>query len=258
MLALHGDRRLYPPSRNQHDPAPAFNVPPVVTGAVGLLVAIHLLFALLPAEWTGRAMLYLAFLPVRYDYQSPHFGQWPGGHFADIWTFVTNFFLQPDVGTLLVNGAALLVLGAAVSWRLGALRFLAFTALCVFAGAITCLVVYWGQAIPITGAGPGLSGLFAASIHFMFKGGSPMTGFQVPGGTAFRKPAWALRDALADQNVRVWLAIFAFINLWYAVGPYILASAQGFVPWPGNIGGFVAGLILFRFFDPQPRLRRVV
>jgi membrane associated rhomboid family serine protease len=258
MLSVHGELRLHPPPRNNAGPPPAFNVPPVVVALTGLLVAVHVLRNLLPERWAGQAAPYLAFLPVRYLVGSDQFGQWPGGHFADAWTFVTCFFLQPDVGTLIINGAALLVLGAAVAWRLGTRRFLGFTALCIVASSTTCLVAYWGQPVLIVGAGGGISGLFAAALHFIFKGGSPMAGFQVAGGAAFRKPAWPLSDALQDQNVRIWLAIFAFINLWYVVSYYLLASAGETVGWPGNIGGFVAGLILFRYFDPKPRLRRVV
>jgi membrane associated rhomboid family serine protease len=246
------------PRRNRADPAPALNVPPVVTGLAVLLVLIHVARAVLPVEWTGRALIYLALLPIRYVIDNPHFGQWPGGHFADTWTLLTCFLLQPDVISLLINGAALLVLGSAVSWRLGTMRFLGFTALCTIGGSLACLLAYWGQGVPIVGAGGGLSGLFGASIYFMFKGGSPMAAFQVPGGAAFRKPAWALRDALADQNVRIWIAIFAFINLWYVVSPFLFAGVADTYAWPGNIGGFITGLILFRYIDPQPRLRRVV
>ncbi|MDQ0394063.1 rhomboid family intramembrane serine protease [Labrys monachus] len=246
------------PSRNHAAPPPAFNVPPVVLVLTGLLVAVHVLRNVLPEMWAGRIVPYLAFMPVRYLTDSEQFGQWAGGHFADVWTFVTCFFLQADAGTLIINGAALLVLGAAVAWRLGTKRFLVFTTLCIVAGSVTCLVAYWGQPVVIVGAGGGISGLFAAAIHFIFKGGSPMAGFQVAGGAAFRRPAWPLRDALADQNVRVWLAIFAFINLWYVASYYILASAGETTGWPANIGGFAAGLVLFRYFDPKPRLRRVV
>ena len=70
-----------------------------------------------------------------------------------------------------------------------------------------------------------------------------MAAFRVAGGAAFRKPAWTLRDALADQNVRIWLAVFAFITAWNAVSPLILTTSQVMPGWPGNIGGFLAGLL---------------
>lgn len=245
-------------SRGNLDPPAAFNVPAVVLLLTGLIVGIHLVLAFIPIGWRAWFVGVFGFTPLRYD---PAFGEaiaWPGGHLADIAGFLTCFFLQSDPGTLMINGAALLILGSAVAWRFGTWRFLAFTGLCTVAGSFACLALYWGSGGAMVGAGGGLSGLFAASIHFLFKGGSAMAAFRVAGGAAFRKPAWTLRDALADQNVRIWLAVFAFITAWNAVSPLILTGAQGMPAWPANIGGFLAGLLLFRFFDRQPRLRRVV
>lgn len=245
-------------SRGNLDPPAAFNVPAVVLVFTGIIVLVHIVRALLPAQWGGWLVGVFGFTPLRYDPSSGAVVNWPGGHLADIAGFLTSFFLQSDPGTLMINGAALLILGAAVAWRFGTWRFLGFTALCTIAGSFACLLVYWGSSGAMVGAGGGLSGLFAASIHFLFKGGSAMSAFRVAGGAAFRKPAWTLRDALADQNVRIWLAVFAFITAWNAVSPLILATSQGIPGWPANIGGFLAGLVLFRFFDGRPRLRRVV
>ncbi len=245
-------------SRNNTDPPAAFNVPAVVLALTGLLVAVHIVRSVLPGGWANWLDTALAFIPARYSVSPEVAATLPGGYVGYVTSFVSSFFLQSDPGTLMINGAALLILGAAVAWRFGIWRFLGFIAVCTVGGSLACLLVYWGSTLPMVGAGGGLSGLFAASIHFLFKGGSAMSAFRVAGGAAFRKPAWTLRDALADQNVRIWLAVFAFITAWSAVSPYILASTQGFPAWPANIGGFVTGLILFRFFDKQPRLRRVV
>jgi len=245
-------------SRNNIDPPAAFNVPLAPVALTGLLVAVQIVRAVLPSAWGNWVDLALAFVPARYDPATDMASALPGGYVASITSFVTTFFLQSDPGTLMINGAALLVLGAAVTWRFGTWRFLGFTALCTVGGSIACLLVYWGRPVAMVGAGGGLAGLFAAAIHFLFKGGSPMNAFRVAGGSAFRKPAWTLRDALADQNVRIWLAVFGFITAWNAVSPFILNGTQGVASWPANIGGFLAGLLLFRFFDKQPRLRRVV
>ncbi|WP_448952905.1 rhomboid family intramembrane serine protease [Labrys neptuniae] len=245
-------------SRGNLDPPAAFNVPAVVLLLTGLIVAVHIVRAVVPVGWDAWLVRVFAFTPLRYDPALAGSTTWPGGYAADIAGFLTCFFVQYDPGTLMINGAALLILGSAVAWRFGTWRFLAFTGLCTIIGSLACLLVYWGNGVAMVGAGGGLSGLFAASIHFLFKGGSAMSAFRVAGGGAFRKPAWTLRDALADQNVRIWLAVFAFITAWNALSPFILTASQGVPSWPANIGGFLAGLFLFRFFDRQPRLRRVV
>jgi membrane associated rhomboid family serine protease len=245
-------------TRNNIDPPAAFNVPAVVLALTGLLVAIHITSAVLPIGWGSWFNAALAFIPQRYTALPELVAAWPGGYLTYVTSFVTCFFLQSDPGTLMINGAALLILGAAVSWRFGVWRFLVFLALYTVGGSFACLLFYWGGTASMVGAGGGLAGLFAASIHFLFKGGSAMAAFRVAGGAAFRKPAWTLRDALADQSVRIWLAVFAFITAWNAVSPYILVNASTIVAWPANIGGFLTGLVLFRFFDRQPRLRRVV
>ncbi len=244
-------------SRNNVDPPAAFNVPAAALVLTLLLVLVHIAATVLPAGWAGWLVGAMAFTPMRYSLAGLDPGL-PGGYLTDVTSFLTCFFVQSDPGTLMINGAALLILGAAVAWRFGTWRFLLFTALCTIGGSLACLLVYWGSPLAMVGAGGGLSGLFAASIHFLFKGGSAMAAFRVAGGAGFRKPAWTLSDALADQNVRIWLAVFAFITAWNAFSPYVLASTQGFPSWPANIGGFLTGLVLFRFFDRQPRLRRVV
>jgi membrane associated rhomboid family serine protease len=237
---------------------PAFNVPMAPVVLTAALVVVQVVIAVLPSAWASWIVPALAFMPLRYDFANGLAAALPGGYVSAATSFLTSFFLQSDPGTLMINGAALLVLGAAVSWRLGTWRFLLFTALCTIGGSIACLLFYWDSEAAMVGAGGGLAGLFAAAIHFLFKGGSPMNAFRVAGGAAFRKPAWTLRDALADQNVRIWLAVFAFITAWNAVSPFILSTTQGVASWPANIGGFATGLMLFRFFDRQPRLRRVV
>ena len=46
------------------------------------------------------------------------------------------------------------------------------------------------------------------------------------------------------------------LNLLFGLGSPTLMGAGQSVAWEAHIGGFLAGLLLFSFFDPVPRTMR--
>jgi len=60
---------------------------------------------------------------------------------------------------------------------------------------------------------------------------------------------------LRDPRVIVFLAVWFGLNVLFGLGSLSLTDDQQSVAWQAHIGGFVAGLVLFPFFDPVARVR---
>jgi membrane associated rhomboid family serine protease len=228
---------------------PLFNTPPVVGWTIAALVAIHIARSLvLGPEETNSLLELFAFIPARYD---PTFsGEIMGGIPAGIWTFVTYAGLHGDYMHLGVNCIWLLAFGSAVAWRFGATRFLAFMAATAAAGAATHLLVHFGEPNPMIGASGAISGLTAAAIRFVFEAGGPLGAFRRRGRAAFAVPAVPLVDVFRSPQIMVFVAIWFGINLVYAITAWAGGGGSP-VAWEAHIGGFIAGLVLFRIFDPK-------
>ncbi len=71
------------------------------------------------------------------------------------------------------------------------------------------------------------------------------------GDYAYRLPAAPLREVFRNSRVLVFLGVWFGINLIFGLTGGA-GLAEGGVAWDAHIGGFVAGLLLFRWFDPVP------
>ena len=63
-----------------------------------------------------------------------------------------------------------------------------------------------------------------------------------------------LTGVLSDPRVLAFLAVWFGINILFGLGslPIPGAEANQVVAWQAHIGGFLAGLFLFSWFDPAP------
>lgn len=233
---------------------PIFNLPPVIAAISGLLVFIHVVRAVVDPETDLQFLLWLAFVPARYDMSLPVRLPLPGGEAADVWTFVTYAFLHGDYVHLIVNLVWFLAFGSAVAWRFGAFRFSAFFAVTAAAGALAHLLTHFGEFAPLVGASASISGCMAAAIRFVFEAGGPLGVFRGGGEGAYCVPAAPLRVVLRDPQVLVFLGVWFLINLGFGLGTLDDLVGNGTVAWEAHIGGFLAGLLLFPLFDPvRPR-----
>lgn len=66
-------------------------------------------------------------------------------------------------------------------------------------------------------------------------------------------PAVPLLTALRDPRVLVFLVVWFGINLLFGMGSVPLLGNGQPVAWQAHVGGFLAGLVLFGFFDPVRR-----
>jgi membrane associated rhomboid family serine protease len=222
-----------------------FNVPLVVTALLVVLVLVHAGRALLVENGEVEFLLLFAFIPVRYE---AGFVPLPGGLPADIWTFVTYALIHADLMHLGFNAIWLLAFGTPLARRFGAGRFLLFCVVTAAAGALAHLVTHPGELQPMVGASATISGAMAAAMRFAFQPGG---GMQWRGN--MHLPAVPLLTALRDPRVLVFLVVWFGINLLFGLGSVPLLGNGQPVAWQAHVGGFLAGLVLFGFFDPVRR-----
>jgi membrane associated rhomboid family serine protease len=242
------------PIPNPHIPAtrqPIFNLPAVVTGLIALLIAIHAGRAfILSQDADLQVILDFAFIPIRETHLDAYSDLAAIGQGARVWTFLSYALLHADWGHVLINSVWLAAFGSPVARRFGALRFLAFAALGAVAGVALHLAIYPMSVAPVIGASAGISALMAGAARFIFQPQGPM--WSLGGFDAYRQPAAPLSVLIRDGRVMMFIGAWFVVNLIFGLtGGAGLAS--GAVAWAAHVGGFVAGLLFFRIFDPVPR-----
>jgi len=156
-----------------------------------------------------------------------------------------------------VNAIWLLPFGSAVARRFGPWRFMAFFAVTAAAGALAHLIAYVGQNAPVVGASAAISGTMAGAMRFAFQPGGPLNFMRTGEDADYRVPAIPLAGVLRDPRVVIFLVVWFGINLLFGATSLPIGGGLGageVVAWQAHIGGFVAGLILFSWFDPPSDL----
>ena len=234
---------------------PLFHIPPVIVTVLAVLACIHAVRTyVLTDEQDMEFLLTFAFIPSRYDTSIVLGGALPGGFAAQLWTFVSYALIHADWTHFGVNAVWLLPFGSAVARRFGPLRFLVFFAATAAAGAALHLITHAGEQVPVIGASAAISGTMAAAMRFAFQRGGPL-GFRRSGdATDYRVPAIPLSGVLRDPRVLAFLAVWFGINILFGVGSLAIpgVGSNQVVAWQAHIGGFLAGLFLFSWFDPAP------
>lgn len=232
---------------------PILNVPGAITGLAAVFVVIHVIRVMvLDVEQDQEVLLLFAFYPIRYSPDLLDGFTFPGGLWADVWTFVSYAGLHGGWLHLIVNCVWMLAFGSAVARRFGLLRFLAFSAVCAAAGALTHLVTHAGSPIAVIGASAAISGQMAAAARFAFQPGGPLSRHQRGRGeAAFFHPAATLAEMWRDPTVLAFLGIWLAVNVIFGIASLPFAGGEGGdVAWQAHIGGLVAGVLLFPLFDP--------
>lgn len=230
---------------------PMLNVPGVVALMIGVLVLVHVVRVwVLPRQLDIQLLLLFSFVPARYDASVLAQGVLPGGFPAKLWTFVSYAFIHGDFVHLGVNVVWLLAFGSAVARRFGAMRFLAFFAITAAAGAAMHLATHAGELFPMVGASASISGLMAAAMRFAFQRGGPIASLRHADENSYRVPAVPLLTALRDPRILAFLGAWFGLNLLFGLGSAAIVGEGQEIAWEAHIGGFLAGLILFIFFDP--------
>lgn len=228
---------------------PAINAPRVVLWLIAVMVGIHLVRQIIPQGSDFAVLRYFAFIPARFTADGfSHFGGLP----AALWSWITYNFLHGGYGHLIVNMVWMLAFGSAVAWRVGPTRFLAFSLLSGVSGALVYLIFRWGAPYPMIGASAMISGQMAAAIRFVFRYGGTFGSLGRAHSQQNYVPLATITEVFQDRRSFAFIAVWALINLGIGLGAVSFGGGGGGVAWEAHIGGFVAGLLLFGYFDPPP------
>jgi membrane associated rhomboid family serine protease len=242
------DSNNFAPERRQ----PVFNLPPVILASLAVLIGIHAVrTTLLSPEANFELVLRFAFIPLRVLEPETIGAAIPGGSAAAWWSFVTYALLHGDWMHVIFNSLWLAAFGSTLAWRFGTARFVAFSAIGAIAGAVVFLLLNSKELTPMIGASAAVSAHMAGASRFAFFGGGPFGNFGGP--AVFRRPAPPLQVAMSDRRVMAFLAVWFGLNLLFGLLAGNSSIASGPIAWEAHLGGFLAGLLLFRYFDPIPR-----
>ena len=154
-----------------------------------------------------------------------------------LFPFISSMFLHGGWLHIIGNALFLFIFGDNVEARMGHVRYLLFYIICGLAAALFQIVTNVGSVIPMVGASGAISGVLGAYITFFPKS----------------KILTLVPIFFFIQFIHIPAAIFIFV--WFIIqflsGVGTLGAAQdtGGVAFWAHIGGFVAGLILARFFQ---------
>ena len=232
---------------------PILTLPGPLIAYIALLAVIHLVRMLLPTETDNLVVAMFGFIPKRYD-STLLVASFPGGSGAKLWTFVSYSLLHANLSHIGFNVLWLLPFGSALARRFGAMRFFLFMAVTAAAGALAYLMTNEHAEAAMIGASASVSGTMAAAIRFAFVQGSFLSFSRGDADAAAKVPALSLLRALRNGRVLGFLAVWFGVNIIFGLYPIAIGMEGGTdVAWQAHIGGFLAGLLLFSWFDPVPR-----
>jgi membrane associated rhomboid family serine protease len=252
-----------------------FNLPAVILLLVAFMGALHAVRVyLLSPEEDISLITMLAFVPARITAQFDAVGvaaafrqlALKGGddfEFARFffgdgspqpWTVLTYSFLHADWAHFGLNSVWLAAFGAPVARRFGPLRFLTLFIMTALAGAAAHYLFHRFDAAPVIGASAAVSGAMAAAIRFVFQPGAPLgqsLSYDEDERVAYRQPALPLMQVLKDRRALTFLIFWFVTNLIFGVAAQPLGLSESGIAWEAHVGGFLAGLLLFSWFDPK-------
>lgn len=198
---------------------PMFNIPPVVSALLLIIIIGYLVQVIVPAS-TGQWMLTnLGFIPARYTLADQ-----PGWQ-----TFIGPFsymMLHGGPMHLGMNALMLLAFGAGMERMIGGARLVGFLITTGVIAAFCHMAIYPQSIDPVIGASGGISGLFGGLLLLLKRQG-------------------AMRGI--GRFAILWVVVLMVTGL--------LGTGAGgqTVAWAAHVGGFLAGVVMLHYFLPPPR-----
>jgi len=211
---------------------PMFNIPKVAAITMGVIVICHIIRVwLVPDRFGADFILLFAAIPARYS----DLGGLLPYPFSAWYTPLSHAFVHADWTHLLINMAWMLAFGSAVAKRFGTLRFLALFVVSVLVGFVFHLASHWNDFGPMIGASGAVSAFMGAAIRLQ---------------RDVTRPVLSLVESFKNRGFLAFVAIWFALNLFVGLQPGLVAGEGSLIAWQAHVGGFLTGLLLFRFFDP--------
>lgn len=198
---------------------PIFNLPPLTKFICFILIAIHLGITgldYLNTEQCSYFLMNMAFIPARYVGEM-------GMGWQGFTSPITHMFFHGGWVHLGVNVIWMAAFGGGFEKELGSKRLLLMFFITGVAGALTHFAFYSATMNPLIGASGGISGVMAGTILMIVRKSNSF-------GTKISP--WPF--------IFIWIAMAAFF------GAFGMPGAEGEIAWATHIGGFIAGLLLYK------------
>ena len=155
--------------------------------------------------------------------------------------FFTNMFLHGGWGHLIANMWILFIFGDNVEDRMGKVKYFLFYILCGLIAGLTHFILHRNSVVPAIGASGAISGIMAAYM-FMF-----------PKSTIISLVPIFIIPLFLPIPAIIYIGIWFLMQLLSGTTSLMLSdSASGIAFW-AHIGGFIGGLLLYRYFDSSKR-----
>lgn len=176
-------------------------------------------------------------VPARYAH--PEWGEWIGFESSPFLPYLLSQFLHGGWMHLVLNMWLLWIFGDNVEDRMGAWRYLAFYLLCGLSSGLAQVVAAPDSLIPVIGASGAIAGAMGAYLLLY-----PYARIVIWVPILFL-PLFFQAPAIA------------FIGFWVIIqiSRATLSLQEGYseVAWWGHLGGFLAGMLLYRAFLARER-----
>jgi membrane associated rhomboid family serine protease len=234
---------------------PAFNIPPIVLALIVAMLGAFALFNSVSFKTQEDMLVLFALFPARFIAPAAHPDiVFPGGVLGDLWTLISYTFMHGSWMHVTVNSIWLLAFGSPVARRIGAVRFALLYFFCGIVGGLLHVVMNGGSLIPVVGASGAISGLMGAAARFVFLADGPLGGLTGRmGRSAAPRAQSSVWAALSDRRVLIFVGVWIGLNFLFGLSGITMTGGTANIAWEAHLGGFLAGLFFFGFFDPCPR-----
>ncbi len=225
------------------DSVPSRSVP-VVTRALILINVVVFFFELSLSRESIIQLFYLfGVVPARFT--DPEWAASIGFPIGSYWSLLTHQFLHGGWLHIVANMWTLWIFGDNVEDRMGPLRFIIFYLVCGVLAALTQVLVTPNATIPSVGASGAIAGVLGAYLLFF------------PTARLIVLIPILFFPFFFELPAVIFLVLWFFIQLFS--GTAMLASPQqvGGIAFWAHIGGFIAGMLLCRFFVRRPVRRQL-
>jgi rhomboid family protein len=223
------------------DDNPTRSTPVVNFALIALCVIVFLWEVTLPEHLAEQAIYQLGFIPAVFFGRADLAQHW----ITPEMSIVTSMFLHGGWLHLLGNMLYLWIFGDNVEDRVGHARYVLLYLVCGSAAALAQGFGDMSSTVPMLGASGAISGVLGAYIVLYPRANVLVA---VPLLVVFytlRVPAWLV--------LGMWFVVQLLSSLSSQLS---ISSQQGGVAFGAHVGGFIAGLLLIRFFVRDRRAYR--
>jgi membrane associated rhomboid family serine protease len=225
------------------DTIPSRHTPVMTWSLIAINTAVFLYQLTLGPEELQRLIYLFGIVPARYTH--PDWAQWIGFPVDDYWPFITSMFLHGSWMHIIGNMWTLWIFGDNVEDRMGPWRFLVFYLLTGLVAGLTHWFTNLHSVVPTVGASGAIAGVLGA--YFVLY---PRSRIIVLLPIFF----WPFFFELPAVTYLLFWFLSQVVSGTIAG---LSASDVGGVAWWAHVGGFAAGMVLYRLFlSPEERGRR--